>query len=110
MSANRTCVQRSVDANLCHQQGLRRTRETPPPADQKFPPGTRVRIADNLGPSMSHFPSGKNATVEYTYAHAYGAGGNHARRYSLNIDGVGSVSWYSEHQLTPITCGVDDFL
>ena len=79
-------------------QGERRVKETPPPAGQKFLPGTRVRIADDLGRSMGHFPSGKTGTVQYTYAHAFGGTNTHS--YSIDVDGVGEVAWYYEHQLT----------
>ena len=83
-----------------YDQGMRRVKETRPPAGQKFMPGTRVRIAHDLGRSMGHFPSGKTGTVNYTYAHAYG--GTNTLSYSIDVDGVGDVSWYYEHQLT--TC------
>lgn len=75
-----------------------RVRAEPVPIGQKFAPGTRVRIADNLGPSMSHFPKGRFATVVSTYAHQYG--GDDVKSYTLNIDGLGQHSWYEEHQLT----------
>lgn len=73
---------------------------TKTPDNQKFPSGTRVRIANNLGDSMSHFPSGYNATVLYSYAQMYG--GDDTKSYCLNIDNIGQVSWYKEHQLTLI--------
>ena len=83
-----------------YQEGLDRVATTPQPKEQKFPIGSRVRIADNLGKFMSHFYKGVDATVEYTYKHAYEHGS--AKRYSLNIDGIGSTAWYEEHQLTLI--------
>ena len=83
-----------------HQQGLENVKQEAEPKGQKYPCGSRVRIADDLGESMSHFYSGKDATVEYVYAHAYG--GDDVTSYSLDIDGIGSVSWYEEHQLSPI--------
>lgn len=49
---------------------------------------------------MSHFPKGRNATVMYTYAHAYG--GNDVKSYSLNVDGHRYISWYEEDQLTAL--------
>ena len=79
---------------------MHRVKTTPEPEGQKFPIGARVKIAEKLGPSMLHFPSGCNATVEHTYAHAYGGDG--IKSYSLNIDGLGSVAWYDESQLTLI--------
>ncbi len=70
------------------------------PKGQKFKPGTRVRIADDLGDYMKHFKSGVNATVQYSYAQAYG--GDNVESYSLDIDGFGECAWYKEHQLTAI--------
>lgn len=80
---------------------MARVASTPPPDGQLYPPGQRVRIADDLGSSMAHFPKGVNGTVHHTYAHAYG-GGN-TKSYCIDIDGHGQVSWYEEHQLSPIT-------
>jgi hypothetical protein len=82
-----------------YQEGLDRVKTTPMPKGQKFPIGARVRIADNLGPYMSHFTGkGKTATVKYTYSHVYG--GSNCKDYCLDIDGEGSSSWYGEDQLT----------
>lgn len=83
-----------------YQKSMDRVKNTPEPKKQKFPRGSRVMIAKNLGPSMSHFPSGIEATVNHTYAHAYG--GEDVKSYCLNVDGVGSVSWYDEDQLAAI--------
>ena len=91
---------RHAEASACYQAALRRVAETPHPAGQKFASGARVKIADDLGPHMSHFPAGKLATVQYTYAHAYGTTDEQSlKQYSLNIDGIGSVAWYDECQL-----------
>ena len=78
--------------------GELRTKLTKEPEGQKFPVGSRVFIAEDLGDSMSHFPKGKEAIVEYTYAHAFG--GSNVKSYSLNVDGEGSHAWYYEEQLT----------
>lgn len=83
-----------------YESGLERVRSTPCPDGQKYKPGTRVRVADDLGSSMSHFCSGVDATVKYVYAHAYG--GSDVKSYCLDVDGVGSVAWYYEHQLEPL--------
>ena len=91
---------REEQAQAIYAAGLKQVEETPEPEGQKFPKGARVRIADDLGPFMSHFQSGVDATVLYTYAHAYG-GGN-VKDYCLDIDGGGSVAWYHENQLTLI--------
>lgn len=90
--------ERHYNAQQAHNAGLRRVITTPAPKGQKFQYGSRVKIADNLGPYMSHFPSGKNATVVHSYAHAYG--GNDVGHYCLNVDGIGCVAWYLEEQLT----------
>ena len=87
-------------ATALYNTGMERVKTTPEPKGQKFPVGSRVHIAKNLGSSMSHFPSDVNATVQYVYAHAFG--GSNIKSYSLNIDGVGSVAWYYENQLTAI--------
>lgn len=92
--------ERHAEALEIHRAGLERVKTMPPPNGQKYLPGTRVRIADDLGSSMAHFESGKNATVRYTYAHAYG--GSDVDSYCLDIDGHGEVSWYYESQLTPL--------
>ena len=55
---------------------------------------------------MSHFKSGFNAIVEYTYAQKYG--GDDINSYSLivldeNNSPINSISWYEEGQLTLIS-------
>ena len=92
--------ERWAQARVVHARGLEDVANTPTPKGQKFPPGTRVRIAKDLGSGMSHFPSDRPATVEYTYAHAYG--GDDVTSYSLDVDGLGSVAWYEQHQLEAI--------
>lgn len=89
--------ERYSQADIYYRAGLYRVKTTSPPDGQKYPPGTRVRITDDLGPSMRHFPSGKNATVKYTYAHAYGGGD--VKTYCLAVEGHGEISWYSEEQI-----------
>ena len=79
---------------------MRRVADTPPPEGQKFAPGQRVKIADDLGRSMRHFPCGMTGTVHHTYAHAYG--GDDTKSYCIDIDGLGQVSWYLEDQLSAI--------
>jgi len=91
---------RLEEAQGIHASGMSNVRNTPEPKGQKFPNGSRVHIAKDLGCMMSHFESDLDATVKYTYDHAYG-GGN-VTSYCLDIDGVGEVSWYEEHQLTLI--------
>ena len=91
---------REQQAQSYYEQSRQRVKETQPPACQKFMPGTRVRIADDLGPGMRHFPAGKTGTVLYTYAHAYG--GNNVRSYCIDIDEIGEVSWYYAEQLSAV--------
>lgn len=81
-----------------YEEGMKRVAATEPPLAQKFPVGSRVRIASDLGPHMRHFTSGSSATVLHTYAHAYG--GSDVKSYALDIDGQGFSAWYQEHQLT----------
>lgn len=90
--------ERLAQAKAVSAAGGHRVSTVPPPPAQKFPPGARVKIAAELGPSMKHFPSGRLATVQYTYAHAFG--GDDVTSYSLHVDGLGSTAWYKEHQLT----------
>lgn len=96
---------RLAEANEIYAAGLRKVKTTPAPEGQKFPAGSFVRIADDLGPSMFHFKGGVFARVEYTYDHAYGGGDK--KSYSLLIEGAPgrwhSVAWYWEHQLTAVT-------
>ena len=94
-------MSRFKQAKIIYDLGMERVENNPAPRVQKFPVGARVRISDDLGSSMRHFNSSVDATVEYTYDHAYGGGD--VKSYCLNLDGIGSVSWYMEHQLTLIT-------
>lgn len=74
---------------------------TPHPPNQKYPPGTRVWVAKDLGPLMWHFPAGCWATVLYTYAHAFG--GTDVQTYALDLEGKGFCAWYYESQLSLTT-------
>lgn len=66
---------------------------------QKFTRGNLVRIADDLGESMSHFEKGKNAVILYSYKDEYG--GHNDKEYGVIFPDNGrEVSWYHEHQLT----------
>lgn len=67
---------------------------------QKFRMGDLVQVADDLGPMMSHFTSGRRAIVMGSYNDKYG-GGN-IESYSLWLEGRGECSWYYEWQLTLI--------
>lgn len=91
---------RLAEAKAYSERGHLKVQTTPVPAGQKFQPGTRVKIADDLGTSMAHFPSGVMATGQYTYAHAFG--GDDVKSYCLDVDGFGENSWYEEHQLEAV--------
>jgi len=93
-----------AEAKSMYEEGLQNVREDPMPKGQKFAPKVFVKIADELGSTMSHFQSGLFAHVEFTYAHAYG--GSNIDSYSLLVRGDNgrwsSVAWYEEHQLAKV--------
>ena len=98
-------MSRLAEAQAYHAACMKRMESLPEPEGQKFPRGTRVRIANDLGSMMDHFPGkGCNATVMYTHTHAFNARNYPAgvKSYCLDIDDYGEVSWYEEHQLTEI--------
>lgn len=68
---------------------------------QKFFLGDRVRIAKDLGSSMSHFESDCEAIVMYSYAEQYdGSSKKNFDQFSLYIlPNRGKVSWYYADQL-----------
>lgn len=68
--------------------------------EQRFHKDDLVRVADDLGPGMSHFTSGCDAIVVGSYADKHG--GDCTWDYSLLLRDEGEVAWYSEHQLTLI--------
>lgn len=94
-------MSRLSDAQAYHTMAMTRVKNTPEPAGQKFPIGTKVKIAKDLGPRMPHFPSGIQGTVNYVYAHAFG--GDNVTSYCLNVEGAGNIAWYEEHQLTEVS-------
>ncbi len=69
---------------------------------QKFHKGDVVRIAKDLGSSMSHFPgAGQLAVVVGSYNDKYPRmGSSNYTDYILDIPGRGETSWYHESQLT----------
>lgn len=75
---------------------------------QKFHNGDHVRIAKNLGASMSHFQADKEAIVIGSYKDQFG--GSDTKSYTLHIKDQGKVSWYYEHQLTLIESNRLDLL
>jgi hypothetical protein len=73
-------------------------------SEQKFHLGDLVRITDDLGHSMEHFPgAGGKAIVMGSYADQFG--GNNVDSYTLFIEDRGRVSWYHGYQLTMIKEG-----
>lgn len=89
---------REAEAKAYYEQSLRRVNITPEPKGQKFHIGERVWITNEKFSTRCHFTIGRWATVQYTYAHAYG--GDNIEDYSLDIDGKGSSAWYPEWILT----------
>lgn len=68
---------------------------------QKFFFGDRVRIAKDLGSSMSHFEKDCEAIVMYSYAEQYdSSSAKNLDQFSLFIlPKGGESSWYYAHQL-----------
>jgi len=64
---------------------------------QKFNKGDKVKVADDLGPHMSHFQGGMEAIVIGSYKDKYGGSDIHS--YTIHIQGRGEISWYHEHQM-----------
>jgi hypothetical protein len=94
-------MSREAEARAYFEASMHRVATTPEPKGQKFPCGSRVMIAEDLGPRMRYFPGkGKCATVLHTHAHAFG--GNDVNQYRLDVDGEGPTAWYEEHQLTAV--------
>lgn len=75
---------------------------------QKFHRGDLVRIAKDLGPSMSHFTADCDAIVVGSFADRFG--GNDHESYTLHLNGRGESSWYQGSQLTMIEPGRVDKL
>lgn len=75
---------------------------------QKFHKGDLVRVAKDLGPSMSHFTADCDAIVIGSYNDQYGGGNTDS--YTIHIKGRGQTAWYYENQLTLIESGRMDKL
>lgn len=89
---------REAQAMAMYKQGIFNVKNNKEPKGQKFPVGSRVHIAPNLGRVMSQFESDCDATVMHTHTHAYG--GSNVKSYCLDVDGCGQIAWYTEDQLT----------
>ena len=75
---------------------------------QKFQKGDWVRVAKDLGPSMSHFTADCEAIVIGSYADQFG--GSNGNSYTLHPKGRGQSSWYYGNQLKLIESGCLDKL
>ena len=64
---------------------------------QKYKNGDRVKIIKDLPLEMSHFPSDKEAIIEYSYKDVYG--GYDDKNYSILIKNIGERAWYPEDTL-----------
>lgn len=70
------------------------------PPGQKYLMGDFVKIADDLGSMMSHFPRGFYAQVQTTYASQYGGGD--IKNYTLKVrhekdNTMISYHWYKHY-------------
>ncbi len=79
---------------------------------QLFHRGDVVKVADDLGPSMSHFyGAGESAFVIGSYFDQFGGSPdspNGGHSYTLMFPTHGEVSWYYESQLTLLRLGAPD--
>lgn len=76
--------------------------------DQQFHRGDIVHIAKNLGPSMAHFDSDKDAIVIGSYADQYGGHCDTPEYTLMFLEDGNECSWYYESQLTLIRHGCED--
>ena len=72
---------------------------------QKFKRGNLVKIAKDLGDSMSHFENDKEAIIVGSYADTYGGNDTNSSYAVMFLDTGGQSSWYYERQLTLINEG-----
>ncbi len=95
---------RRAEAERNYKNALKRVAETPAPLNQKFPIGSFVQIAKDLGEHMTHFTNDTAAQVQHTYQHAFGHGSVTSYSLLVRMPGKGwySSAWYYEHQLTLI--------
>lgn len=77
-------------------------------SEQQFKKFDLVRVAKDLGLSMSHFTSDCDAIVIGSYADQYD--GDDHESYTLHLKGRGQSSWYYGHQLTLIESDRNDLL
>ncbi len=76
---------------------------------QKYKRGDVVHIAEDLGPCMSHFESGADVIVMYSYLDKYGGDEDDEPQYGVMFCENGSeVAWYHEPQLTFLRHGGEE--
>lgn len=68
---------------------------------QKYHKGDHVKVAKDLGSTMSHFKNDCEAIVISSYKDAFG--GSNISSYTLFIKDSGECAWYEEEQLTLIS-------
>lgn len=73
---------------------------------QKYHKYDLVRIAKDLGSSMSHFPNNKRAIIIGSSADEFGD--DDTDSYTVFIEGHGECSWYHEWQLELISANRKD--
>lgn len=72
---------------------------------QQFQRGDVVHIAKDLGSSMSHFDSDRDAVVLGSYRDQFGGGPDNEHTYTLLFLNGARVSWYYDSQLTLLRHG-----
>lgn len=92
--------QRIIRQVLCSMKtlGRQKQQEFDPVPLQKFLVNSRVRIRDDISEDHNcYLPSGCLATVRSV--HSDMRVGDATPHYFLDVDGIGGVGWYLEHQL-----------
>lgn len=77
---------------------------------QRFHRGDLVRIADDLGPTRTHFACAQDAIVVSSFLEQYGGSEDHTPEYTLFLRNQGEVSWYEEEYLTMVAPDQRDLL
>ena len=76
--------------------------------EQKYFRGHRVKIAEDLGPSMAHFTGDCEAIVIGSYSDQFGGDNDDSYSLLLLTEQQYSVSWYREHKLTLLSIDGDE--
>lgn len=69
---------------------------------QKFFRGQRVKIADEMPKSMTHFEKSVEAIIQYSYSDVYGKNDNNNYSLLLIIPKLRTSAWYPAELLTLI--------